>query len=424
MIHSIKGTHDFLDLTLYNFIIDQARAHFNYAHFIEITTPIIEPIELFKRTLGAHTDVISKEMFTIQQHPNSSENICLRPEATAPTTRAFLAHNIQEQPWKVFSHGPMFRYERPQKGRFRQFHQYNIEIIDSSSILHDVQMLTLLERFFTHRIHLSDYTLSINFLGCPEDRARYRPLLKAFLADHAQEICATCTIRVDTNTMRVFDCKQESCQKLYERAPFIADHLCDDCSSEWAVLQKGIMDLAIPHTYNPKLVRGLDYYNKTVFEFSSSHLGSQSAFCGGGRYELALQLGAPKAIPSIGAAFGIDRLILLLELQKDTLPLPPKPPLHVIIPLSPAQQSLALTYADMLHSHNFSVDLFLESSSIKSMMKKASKLSATYVLLLGDDEQTQHTVTIKNMLTGEQASVPKDQVVEYLKSTYSISKSK
>lgn len=414
MINRIKGTHDFLDLTLYNFIIDKARTHFHHAHFTEIATPLIEPLELFKRTLGTHTDVISKEMFTIQQHPNSTENICLRPEATAPTTRAFLENNIQEQPWKVFSYGPIFRYERPQKGRHRQFHQFNIEVIDSASIMHDVQILTLLERFFKNLMCLIDYTLAINFLGCPKDRARYKIILKNFLLEHTSEICPTCTVRLEANTMRIFDCKQEACQLLYQKAPFIADHLCATCLPEWNQLKQSLTDLSVPYVYNPKLVRGLDYYNKTVFEFSSPHLGAQSAFCGGGRYELAQQCGAPKPVPSIGAAFGIDRLILLLELQKDLLPLPPQPPLHVIMPLAPEQQQLALAYADLLHTHNLAVETLLENNSIKSMMKKADKFGATYVLLLGETEQQNHTVTIKNMVSGEQASVSRDQVILHL----------
>lgn len=415
MIAQIKGTHDFLDLTLYNFIVDQARIHLHHACFTEIATPLIEPIELFKRTLGSHTDVISKEMFTIQPHPNSSEQICLRPEATASTTRAFLQHATQEQPWKVFSYGPMFRYERPQKGRFRQFHQFNIEIIDTSSIMHDVQLLLLLERFFHDRMKLNNYTLSLNFLGCAEDRAAYRDVLKIFLANNKDALCSNCLTRSDTNTMRVFDCKQSSCQALYLNAPFIADHLCTSCKTEWHVLQNQLTHFRIPYEYNPKLVRGLDYYNKTVFEFSSNDLGSQNAFCGGGRYELAQQCGAKKPVPSIGAAIGLDRLLLLLEPIKDTLALPSKPAIHVIMPLSDRQQSLALSYTDLLHKNDLCAEALFDSGSIKHMMKKANKIGAAYALLIGDDEQQQHSVTIKNMLTGEQALVPERDIITHLK---------
>lgn len=415
MIAQIKGTHDFLDLTLYNFIINQARIHLGNACFTEIATPIIEPIELFKRTLGTHTDVISKEMFTIQPHQNSSEQICLRPEATASTTRAFLQHNIQEQPWKVFSHGPMFRYERPQKGRFRQFHQCNIEIIDTPSIMHDVQLLVLLERFFKDNMHLTNYTLFINFLGCVTDRAAYRSLLKTFLAHHKEAICKTCAIRADTNSMRVFDCKHSSCQEIYQNAPFIADHVCELCASDWQTLKEHLSQLSIAYTYNPKLVRGLDYYNKTVFEFSSTDLGAQNAFCGGGRYELAQQCGAKKEVPSIGAAIGIERLILLLEPLQKNLPLPVKPVIHMIMPLSENQQSLALAYAGMLHKNNLCTEINFTGGSIKNMMRHANKIGATYTLLLGENEEETNAITIKNMVTGEQETVAQSKVLEYLK---------
>jgi len=414
MITNVKGTHDLLDMTLYNFIVEQANVHFQKAYFTEIATPIIEPIDLFKRTLGTHTDVISKEMFIIQPHPNSDELICLRPEVTAPITRAFLQHAISQKPWKVRSHGPIFRYERPQKGRSRQFHQYNLEIINASSLMHDVQLISLLTSLFTTRMHLTDYSLSLNFLGCIEDRKRFRELLKTFLSTKADTICITCAGRANSNPMRVFDCKEASCQNVYLDAPFIADNICTICSQEWLLVQNQLTELSVPYTYNPKLVRGLDYYNKTVFEFSSTLLGSQNAFCGGGRYELAQQCGAQEVVPSIGAAFGIDRLMLLLEPLRQTLPLPKTSPLYCIVPLLLKQQPLALSYAHLLHRNNFSVEVLFEDASIKNIMKKVNKLGATYALLLGDDEQHMRTISIKNMITGSQVVVNQDQIINYL----------
>jgi len=415
MINQVKGTHDVLDLTLHNFIIEQARIHMQHAYFTEITTPILESIDLFKRTLGTETDVISKEMFVIEQHPNSSERICLRPEATAPTTRAFLQHGIQQQPWKVFSHGPMFRYERPQKGRYRQFNQFNIEVINAGSIAHDTQMIAMLERFFSERLKLVNYVLFINFLGCSADRAEYKKTLQSFLADNIASICPTCTQRATTNSMRVFDCKNSTCQKLYLNAPFIADHLCQDCISDWQQLKEQLTILSISYAYNPLLVRGLDYYNKTVFEFSSTDLGAQNAFCGGGRYELAQQCGALQPVPSLGAAFGTERLALMLESIVDSLTIKPKPTLHVIIPLSEKQQTLALFCADLLQRHNFCTETLLDNKSVKNMMNKAHKMGATYVFLLGDDEQEKKMVTIKNMLTGKQDTIAQADIISYLK---------
>ena len=416
MISRIKGTQDFLDLTLYNFIIDNIRAHATNYCFTEIATPILEPLELFHRTLGAHTDVVSKEMFLIKPAAESKELICLRPEATAPTTRAFLQHHIQEKPWKVFSHGPMFRYERPQKGRFRQFHQINLEVINAPSILHDAQVITMLDRFFHEQLNLNNYALLLNFLGCPDDRTTYRTKLKTFLIDeHAQDICTTCTVRVETNIMRVFDCKNETCQLIYEKAPFIADHLCATCEQEWQELQKLLSLLSVSYAYNPKLVRGLDYYNKTVFEFTSENLGAQNAFCGGGRYELATQLGEKIRIPSLGAAIGIERLLLLLEPMRNQLKIPELPAVHIIMPLSAAQQALSLLLADTLLAHNFCTQVLLEGDSIKSMMRKAHKMGATFALIIGQEEQEKKMVTIKHMITGTQESVAQADLVDYLR---------
>jgi histidyl-tRNA synthetase len=417
MISRVKGTQDFLDLSLYNFVINQMRAHVIIYHFTEIDTPILEPVELFQRALGTYTDVVSKEMFLIKSaEEEDAEQICLRPEATASVTRAFLEHHVQEKPWQVFSHGPMFRYERPQKGRYRQFHQINLEIIDAHSIAHDAQFITMLDRFFHEKLKLNNYALLINFLGCADDRSVYRDKLKTFLeSPEAQAICKTCIERTDKNIMRIFDCKSEVCQQIYQKAPFIADNLCKTCALEWQQLQEQLSLLSISYAYNPKLVRGLDYYNKTVFEFTSENLGAQNAFCGAGRYELATQLGAKEPIPSIGAAIGIERLLLLLEPMRGQLPIAQPPALHVIMPLSSAQQSLALLLADTLHAHNLCTQTLLEDDSIKSMMRKANKMGAAYALILGDEEQEKKMVTVKHMITGEQEQVTQIELVRYLK---------
>ncbi len=416
----VKGTEDYIDCTLFNFVIDTIKKHLSNYNFTEIQTPIIEPLNLFQRSLGEYTDVVSKEMFIIEskkQDTKDDERICLRPEGTASIVRAFNENHIQITPWKVFSYGPMFRYERPQKGRLRQFHQVTMEIIGSNEVAEDVQCIMMIDRFFHELLKLNNYVLVINYLGCLDDRERYLTILKKFLdtEEIVAHLCEQCKQRKEHNILRIFDCKNENCKQLYQKAPFIADHLGECCSQEWKVLQQQLHLLSVSYIYSPTLVRGLDYYNKTVFEFVSKNLGAQDTFCGGGRYnQLVKQLGGHEDKPSVGAAIGIERLMLLLEPMQETLIRLQKPPLHLIIPMTLIQHPLALLLADELRAHNLSTDILFEGS-MKSMMRKASKLAATYVLILGETEQQNRTVTIKNMATGAEESVLQIEVVEKLK---------
>jgi histidyl-tRNA synthetase len=415
MFNRVKGTQDFLDLTLYNFIIDTIRKHLINYHFTEISTPILEPTELFKRGLGLETDVVTKEMFTINTGPEG-ESICLRPEATASIVRAFNENGIQETPWKVFLHGPMFRYERPQKGRYREFHQVDMEIIGSKAIAQDAQFIAMLDHYFHEKLGINNFALLLNFIGCFEDRVAYKVLLKEFLdSEIARNIDDLCQKRKETNILRIFDCKNPEDQKIYESAPYITDYLCKPCAEQWQELKDELDILSISYVHKPTLVRGLDYYNKTVFEFTSENLGAQNAFCGGGRYdELVVQLGGKQDQPSVGAAIGIERLMLLLEPVRDTLTIPQLPALHVIIPVEPAQKMLALMIADELHAAGFCTDIFLEGDSLKSMMRHANKLAAKYAIIIGAEEQEAKEVTVKNMVTGESVRVPQIELIGYL----------
>ncbi len=418
MIPRVKGTQDFIDCTLFNFIIDSIKKHLTFYHFTEIQTPILESVDLFVRSLGTHTDVVSKEMFLIESRQESSEGrICLRPEGTAPTVRAFNEHHIQTIPWKVFAWGPMFRYERPQKGRFRQFHQVTMEIIGSGSVAEDVQFITMLDRFFHENLKLHNYALVLNFLGCSDDREKFLVTLKKFLDKPGivENICAQCRERKEHNIMRIFDCKNPQCQELYKTAPHIADNLCAQCSQEWQDLQNQLSLLSVSYAYKPTLVRGLDYYNKTVFEFVSKDLGAQDTFCGGGRYnQLVKELGNKQDQPAIGAGLGIERLMLLLEPLRDQLHIAHAPALHMIIPMKSSQHTLALLLADELRAHNICTDIILEGS-MKSMMRKASSFGAAYALILGETEQQNRTVMVKNMVTGTEESVAQVDLVKYLK---------
>lgn len=414
-ISRVKGTQDFFDLSLFNFVINQFKKHIALYHFTEIQTPILESVDLFKRSLGEYTDVVSKEMFVIDRG-DRDEQICLRPEATAPTVRAFIESNTQILPWKVFSYGPMFRYERPQKGRYRQFHQINMEVIGSKSITQDAQLIAMLDRFFHEKLSLNNYSLQINFIGTSEDRKNYLAVLAQFLnSSQAKAICATCVERKEKNILRIFDCKIDTCQKIYKDAPHIVDHLSAESKKEWETLKQDLSLLSISYSYNPKLVRGLDYYNKTVFEFASENLGAQNSFCGGGRYDqLVKELGGKQDYPSIGAAIGLERLLMLLDPMRDSLALAQEPPLYVLMPLSQEQQPLALLIADNLHAADLVVDTLFDGD-LKNMMRKANKMGAAMALILGEQEQANKSVVVKNMMTGDQQEVAQIDLISYLR---------
>lgn len=416
----VKGTQDFLDLSLYNFVINQIDKHLALYHFAPIKIPVLEHASLFKRTLGLHTDVVNKEMFLIQSHSKEAdeqESICLRPEITASIVRAFIDNHVVHTPWKVYTIGECFRYERPQKGRFREFNQVSIEIVGSSSVAQDVHLIKMLDRLFHETLTFNNYGLHLNYLGCLEDRAAYKLKLKEFLdSEQAATICDTCKERKEKNIMRVFDCKVEHDRALYQKAPHILDSLCPICAKEWQQLCNDLELLSVSFVVQPTLVRGLDYYNKTVFEFVSDGLGAQNAFCGGGRYDqLVSQLGAATDQQSIGAAIGIERLLLLLEPYKDSLPIAQPAQLQVLMPMSSEQQTVALLLADELQAHGLCTEVLLEQDSIKNMMRIANRLGAAYALIIGPDEQSNNQITIKNMITGAQETVAQSQVVTYLK---------
>ncbi|MBU1007796.1 histidine--tRNA ligase [Candidatus Dependentiae bacterium] len=409
----VRGTQDWLDLRLYNFLVEQAGKHLQRYNFSQIQTPILEQTNLFVRSLGQETDVVTKEMYVFET--SSGESICLRPEATAGTMRAFLENHIEKKPWKVWCYGPMFRHERPQKGRWRQFEQINIEVINDDSIQQDAYFIKMLDAFFKDKLFLENYVIKLNFLGCPDDRNNHKKSLKAYLDTVADTICDTCRVRKEKNILRVFDCKNESCQEVYRDAPKLTDYLCVDCGVEWAQLQALLQVLSVSVVLDPSLVRGLDYYNKTVFEFSSRDLGAQDAFCGGGRYDLSEQLGAKKEHPSIGAAMGVGRLLMLVSSVQDRLPVPHEPAVHVLIPMGDDQQPLALLLADVMQTNGLCVDVLLEGGSMKSMMRKANKMGASHVLIIGEAEQRDGTVSVKNMITGDSVVLKQGEVVSYVR---------
>ena len=417
MFFKVKGVCDnFFDMTYWNGVRKKIEAHLKQYNFSEIETPMLEYVSLFERGLGYETDVVSKQMFIIQpKKDGKDDHICLRPEGTAGTMRAYLEQQAKVvTPFKVFSYGSMFRYERPQKGRLRQFHQMNLEVIGAQSIMYDASFIKMLYVLFLEVFELESFVLKVDYLGQLQDRAAYTKALAEFLKAKSDLLCQTCQTRLETNVLRILDCKSSDCQNVIKDAPSLFEFLSQESKDEWQQLQDTLHDLSVTFVHDPQLVRGLDYYNKTVFEFTSDALGAQSAFCGGGRYDgLAQQLGSKTEVPALGCAIGMERLLLMLESKRATFA-EEKSALICIIPFGKEQQLLALLLADTLQANGRTVDVLLEDQKIKNKMKKAHNLGASIVLLLGEDEQNNNTVTVKNMVTGEEQVVPQSDLDKVL----------
>lgn len=416
MFPRIKGTQDILDYRLIEGVLQIIDRHLKNYNFAQISTPILESVSLFERGLGVATDVVSKEMFIVQSK-SDREQICLRPEITAGTVRAF----IEQQgslvlPWKVFSYGPAFRYERPQKGRLRQFHQVSIESLGTAIVAYDAFFISMLSNLFSEKLAIEHCVLQINFLGQLEDREIFKTHLYAFLSEHDAILCETCKQRKESNILRIFDCKVEACGNLYKNAPKITDYLTPASQAEWQMVQDQLLQLSVTFVHNPYLVRGLDYYNKTVFEFIGLALGAQNTFCGGGRYDtLAQQLGSKEQIPAFGAGIGMERLLIVLEGQEEKFSAK-RSSLVCIVPCAEEQNGTALLIADSLQAAGVCVDVLLDVASLKSKLRKADKLQATYAVVIGEQEQAENFVMVKNMMTGKDEKVSQADLENYFKS--------
>ena len=416
MFPRIKGTQDILDYRLIEGVLQIIDRHLKNYNFAQISTPILESVSLFERGLGVATDVVSKEMFIVQSK-SDREHICLRPEITAGTVRAF----IEQQgslvlPWKVFSYGPAFRYERPQKGRLRQFHQVSIESLGTATVAYDAFFISMLSNLFSEKLAIEHCVLQVNFLGQQEDREIFKTHLYSFLSQHDAILCETCKQRKESNILRIFDCKVEACGNLYKKAPKITDYLTPASQAEWQMVQDQLLQLSVTFVHNPYLVRGLDYYNKTVFEFIGLALGAQNTFCGGGRYDsLAQQLGSKEQIPAFGAGIGMERLLIVLEGQEEKFAAK-RSSLVCIVPCAAEQNGTALLIADNLQAAGVCVDVLLDVASLKSKLRKADKLQAAYALVIGEQEQAENFVMVKNMMTGQDEKVSQADLETYFKS--------
>lgn len=415
---AIKGTKDVLPKDVHKNQYIEATAldiasKFGYK---EIRTPVFEHTELFQRGVGDTTDVVQKEMYTFDD--KGGRSITLRPEGTSGAVRSYLENGLCNEalPQKVCYLTSCYRYEKPQAGRLREFHQFGVECFGSASPLADAEIIALAKSLFD-TLGVKDLSLEINSIGCPTCRAEYHKALKEYFSSRKDKLCDTCKSRLDRNPMRILDCKSPICHEIAEGAPVVIDYLCDECKEHFENVQKYLKAQNIEYTINPQIVRGLDYYTKTVFEFVSNSIGAQGTVCGGGRYDgLVEELGGQHT-PSLGCAIGIERLMLLMEAQGCEFPEAEKPDLFIVA-LGEKATLKAVEIAKDMREEGFSALLDLNQRSVRAQMKYADKLGAKFNVVIGDNEVEAKTAKLKNMQTGEETEINLDTFVSGF---YSIS---
>lgn len=381
--------------------------------FKELRTPIFEHTELFQRGVGDTTDIVQKEMYTFEDHGGRS--ITLKPEGTSPAVRAFIEHKqyAEVQPIKLYYDIPCFRYEKPQSGRLRQFHQFGVETFGTTNMVADAEIIAIGYDFLTS-MGVTDLTLEINSVGCPECRAKHRKALKDFLAPKYDQLCDTCKSRYEKNPMRILDCKSPIDQELVQGAPMMVDFLCDDCKNAFEDLQKNLDALEIPYVINPKIVRGLDYYTKTAFEFVTNSLGAQGTVCGGGRYDnLVEEVGGPP-IPGVGFGLGKERLLMLMEANGVEIPRPSDCDVFIAT-MGEAAKLYGQKLLFNFRRNGIKCQIDDLQRNFKGQFKYADRLGAKYAVVIGDNELETGVATLKDMEKGEQSEVKFDDLIDELK---------
>lgn len=414
-ISSIKGFVDILpgEVETWQFAEEKAREVFALYNYSEIRIPIVEKTELYSRSLGETTDIVEKEMYTFADQDAKGSSLTLRPEGTAGVVRAYVEDELyQVEPVrKLFYFGPMFRRERPQKGRQRQFYQIGAEALGRADPLIDAEILFLLSDFFS-RVGLEGVVLELNSLGCVQCRPAYRSKLLEFLKARESRLCENCRRRMERNPLRVLDCKEEACIEATRDAPSILDVLCEACKEHFDTVQHLLRESGVGYKLNPRMVRGLDYYCRTTFEWTSDQLGSQNAVAAGGRYDgLVADLGGPPT-PGIGFALGMERLVLLLGMRETRQAA--RPTLFLVW-VGDGARAWAFPAAHKLRGRGIGVDMDGEKKSLKSQMRRADKLRAQYVLIVGDDELGKGIAQLRNMDTKEQTEIRLDGLEDELK---------
>lgn len=413
-MQALKGTHDILPEEMYkwDYMEGVIRKICDTYGYKEIRTPIIEGTELFQRGIGDTTDVVTKEMYTFTDRGNRS--VTLRPENTASAVRAYLEHKMygDQQVHKIFYIGSMFRYDRPQAGRYREFHQFGLEVLGASSPLADAEVIAMAWEIF-HTFGLKDLKLHLNSIGDKNCRPAYREKLIQFLEGKKDQLCDDCRERLYKNPLRILDCKEEGCRHASEGAPIITDYLCEECQKKLESLESYLDALGIPYELDPSLVRGLDYYTNTAFEIQYTPLGAQSAVCGGGRYDgLVEEMGGPST-PGIGFAIGLERLLLALEMQ-GLIPQEKEKKRIYIAALGDQAEVMGVKIQQALREKGYTADMDLQGRSLKGQMKQSGKLKASFTVIIGNDEIESGQAVVKNMTEGKQENVPFDQVVDYV----------
>ena len=410
MFKRIPGTKDILpeEVSWWQKIEKISRDIFSRYSYSEIRPPLIEEEALFNRSLGESTEIVQKQMFLIKKE---NDLYALRPEGTVSLVRAYLENNLDKTDGfiKLYYIGPMFRLERPQKGRLRQFHHIGCEAIGSTDANLDIEVISLADRLLK-AYSIEDYTIALNSLGCAKDKNELSKILNKALEHKQDELCADCRIRFKNNILRVLDCKNEGCRNLIKKLDMQNQHLCEECKTQFSKVKDGLDALKIDYQVNPYLVRGLDYYTRTVFEITHKELGAQDALGAGGRYDsLVHQLGGPD-VGAIGFAFGVERLFLATSHQ------PPATSKNLVylITLGDEAKKQGLKLLDDLRKAGITSDTDYEGKTLKGAMRKASDLGAKFVIIIGEDELKKNVVTLKDMASGTQTEISQDRVLEHL----------
>ncbi len=415
---AIKGTKDVLPNEVYKnqYIEATCLTAAQNCGFKEIRTPVFEHTELFQRGVGDTTDVVQKEMYTFDD--KGGRSITLRPEGTAGAARSFLENGLSNEtlPQKVCYLTSCYRYEKPQAGRLREFHQFGVESFGASEAIADAEIISLAKQIFDE-LGVKELHLEINSIGCPECRKAYHSALKEYFSSKQDELCSNCRERLDRNPMRLLDCKVPSCKEIAKDAPVVLDYLCDECKEHFEKVKKYLDAMNIEYQVNPKIVRGLDYYTKTVFEFVADSIGAQGTVCGGGRYDgLIEELGGAKT-PSLGFGMGLERLQLVMEAQGCEFPEPERPDLFIAA-LGEKAQLKAVEIAKDMRDEGFSVIYDLNGRSLRAQMKYADKLGAKFNIVIGDSEVEEGRAKLKNMNSGESTDI---DLTTFVSGFYSVS---
>ncbi len=409
-----RGTKDMLpaEAHKWHFIENAFRSLCARYGFKEMRTPVFEHTELFTRGVGDTTDIVQKEMYTWTQ---ADRSLTLRPEGTSPVVRAFVEHKLyaEPQPSKFYYDIPCFRYEKPQSGRLREFHQFGAEIFGTNNMMADSEVIALAYDFI-NELGISDVELQINSIGCPTCRDNYRKALRAFLEPVYEQLCETCKDRYERNPMRILDCKSPADQELVKGAPVMLDYLCEECETAFTDLKANLTAMELDYVVNPGIVRGLDYYTKTAFEFVTTSIGAQGTVCGGGRYDhLSEELGGPP-IPGVGFGMGKERLLLLMEANGIELPKPAGPDAFIAV-MGEAAKAFGLKLMSSLRRAGMTVEMDCMSRNLKGQFKYADRLQVKKTIVIGDDELSRGVVAIRNMEESEQKMVPFADIIDELK---------